>query len=101
MWNALSQDEYIDHIEIQVQAVEAAARKAPAQRTVLEDDGSAAFEKVWTTMTDEQIAVLDDLNAGTARTDAEACTAIRLLHHGQLALGPADRATVARWVVSP
>jgi len=100
MWAGLSQAELIAHIETQISAIEAAARKAPAQRTVTADQAASAINHVFGAVGD-QAAVLNDLADGKSRTDDEACGAARALHDAEIALTPADLALLARYSVSP
>ena len=101
MWENLSQAELTRHIETQVSAVEAAARKAPPQRTVTSDQASSAINQVFGAVSTDQSAILNDIAGGKTRTDQEACTAARTFHDAEAALTPADLALLARFSVSP
>ena len=101
MWSLLSQDELIAHIETQVEAVEASAAKAPPQVTVSADQARAPVESVFASIGDTDNAILNDLAAGTTRTDAEACSAVKAFHDAELALPSDQLALVARYTASP
>ena len=101
MWALLSQDELVGHIETQVEAVEASAAKAPPQVTVSADQARTPVESVFAAIGDTNNAVLDDLAAGTTRTDAEACGAVKAFHDAELALPGDQLAVVARFTASP
>lgn len=101
MWAQLTQDELTAHIETQVRAIEFSAAGSPAQWTITADQARPAVESIFATLGDGTNAILDDLSAGTARTDEEACTAVRALHDAEIALPQADLALIARYTASP
>lgn len=101
MWEGLSQAELTSHIETQVQAIEAAARKSPAQRTVSAAQANSAVSAVFVAIDTTNSAVLDDLVAGKTRSDDEACKAARALHQAEASLGQTDLNLLARYSVSP
>ena len=101
MWATLSQDELAAHIDTQVSAIEASARKSPAQRTVTADAASPVLDELLGSLTSGQATVLDDLQSGVTRTDQEACDAGRALHDAELRLPAGDLAELARWIASP
>lgn len=101
MWEMLSQTELMNHIETQISAIEAAAAKTPAQRTVSSDQADAAISRIFNVLTTDQKAILNDLTDGKTRTDQEACTTARVLHDAEARLAPADLALLARYIASP
>ena len=101
MWAQLTPDELTAHIETQVRAIEYSAAGTPAQWTVTGDQARPAIDAIFSALGDDTNAVLDDLSAGTTRTDEEACTAVRALHDAEIALPQADLALIARYTASP
>ena len=101
MWETLTQAELTSHIETQIAAIEAAAAKAPAQRTVSSDQADAAISRIFNVLTTEQKAILSDLTDSKTRTDEEACATARVFHDAEAALAPADLALLARYIASP
>jgi hypothetical protein len=101
MWETLTQAELTNHIETQISAIEAAAAKAPAQRTVSSDQADPAISRIFNALTTEQKAILNDLTDGKTRTDEEACATARVFHDAEAALAPADLALLARYIASP
>jgi hypothetical protein len=63
-------------------------------------EADPAFQAIVASLADADVAVLDDLQGGTDRTDEEACTAVRAFHDAEAALPPAQLSLEARYVVA-
>jgi hypothetical protein len=100
MWSQLTQDELTAHIDTQIRAIEASVAGSPAQHTVTAAEADPAFQAILASLGDADVAVLDDLQGGKARTDDEACNAVRRFHDAEVALPPAELRLEARYVVA-
>jgi hypothetical protein len=87
-------------VEINVLALEAAARGSPAPRTVT-SEVDAAMISVVADLPAAETATLQAVADGEPVNGAAACAAERAIYTRLLALGPADLALVARYIISP
>ena len=90
-----------EFMEINVRALEAEARAAPAARTISEDQADAMFERLAPRLSSQDVDTIQALGAGTTVTDEAACSAVRNLYDTALTMDPADVALFARYDVQP
>lgn len=88
-------------VEINIEAIEAAARGAPPAHVITADDANAQLTTLVDGLSAADQATSSSLTSGGTVTDADACAVERSLDQGTLALAPADLAVMARLVVSP
>jgi hypothetical protein len=90
-----------EFMEINVRALEAETRAAPAARTVSEDQADGMFERLGTRLSSQDVDTIQALGASTTVTDEAACRSVRNLYDTALTMDAADVALFARYDVQP
>jgi hypothetical protein len=87
--------------DINVSAIEAEAKGAPAQRTVAKADSDRVLGDVFARFSDTEAQQIGSLYNGSETSDADACSAFRALYTHIEELPAADLALAALYDVSP
>ena len=98
---ALAEDQRMEWVEFEVEAIEAQARGTPVPRIVNEDEVAKVYEAADRLTTPDESGALDAFNADTTPSDAVACSGVRAYNAVLLRLAATDLATVSRYNVQP